>query len=100
MLIERPLKVATPPTAACVVVPDSVPPGPAFVPIAKVTLAVEAVRLPEASSIRAVTDGVIEAPATVFVGCTVNFTCAAGPTVMLNVVEVSPVNPVLVAVRV
>ena len=99
-MIDRLLNVATPPLAVCVDVPDNVPPGPEFVPMASVTFAVEVVRLPRLSSIRTVTDGEIEAPARVFVGCTVNFTCVAGPAVMLNVVEVSPVNPVLVAVRV
>ena len=98
-MIDTLLNVATPPLAACVSVPANVPP-PGFVPMANVTFAMEVVRFPEASSIRTVTDGEIEAPATAFVGCTVNFTCAAAPIVMLKVVEVALVNPVLVAVRV
>ena len=71
-----------------------------FVPIPTVTFAVEVVRFPEASSIRTVTDGVIAPLTAVLVGCTVNFTCAAAPTVMLNVDDVSPLNDALAAVRV
>src|SRR5262245_15992571 len=46
--IDRLANVATPPTAARVRVPDSVPP-PGLFPSATVTLAVELVRLPNAS---------------------------------------------------
>ena len=96
MLIERPLKVATPPTAACVVVPDSVPPGPAFVPITKVTLAVEAVRLPNWSSMRTVTDGVMGDPATAFVGCRTNDRAEAAAGVMAKAALVAAASPVVV----
>ena len=98
-MIDTLLNVATPPLAACVSVPANVPP-PGFVPMANVTFAMEVVRFPEASSIRTVTAGVIAAPAIVLVGCALNFTCAAAPTVMLNVDDVSPLNDALAAVRV
>lgn len=79
LLIERPLNVAMPPEAATVVVPLSVPP-PAFVPIAIVTEAVLLVtRFPLESSTCTVIAGVIEAPATVLLGCWLNANFAAAP---------------------
>ena len=67
--MERPLKVATPLTALTILVPPRVPP-PGFVPMATVTEAVLVVTtLPFASSTCSVTAGLMEAPATVFVGC-------------------------------
>ena len=88
----RPAKVATPATAFCVNVPDSVPP-PGFVPMAKVTAADDPVTtFPPASSMLICTDGVIGAPAFVFVGCTVNASCEAGPAATLNVLLVAPVR--------
>src|SRR2546425_992667 len=92
--------VATPPTAATGPPPDSVPP-PALVPMASVTLPVKPVAvLPFAS--RAVTSiaGVMLAPATVLVGCTVNTRVAAVPAVILNAVLVPVAGPVALAVRV
>ena len=63
--------VATPDTAATVVVPDSLPPL-GFVPIATVTLPVKWVAVfPCASCAVTWTAGVIAVPATTFVGCTV-----------------------------
>ena len=62
-LIDRFPNVATPPTAATVVVPESVPP-PGFVPIAIVMLPVKDVTVvPPLSTARTVTAGEIEAPA-------------------------------------
>src|SRR5438046_9949757 len=76
--------VATPATAATGPPPDSVPP-PVLVPMARVTLPVKPVAVfPFAS--RAVTSiaGVMLAPATVLVGCTVNTRVAALPAVTLQ----------------
>src|SRR5947209_15051250 len=78
LLMERLLKVAVPLTAATVVVPLRVP-LLGLVPIAIVTLAVLLVRLPFASRICTVTAGVMDAPATVFVGCWPNTSCVAAP---------------------
>src|SRR5713226_9829159 len=80
-------KDATPATAPCISVPDSVPP-PALVPIATVTLPVNPVALLLfASSAVTWTAGVIAAPAVLFVGCTVNTSLVATPeaTMMLAV---------------
>ena len=67
--IERPGNVATPFTAATVLVPESVPP-PGFVPIASVTFPVNVVTVaPPLSAARTVTAGVIVPPAWTFVGC-------------------------------
>src|SRR2546425_6749367 len=80
--------VATPPLAATVVVPESVPP-PAFVPIASATFPVNPVAvLLLASSAVTCTAGVIAAPADVVLGCTENTSCVAVPAVMLNAVLV------------
>lgn len=81
MLIARLLKVATPPTAATVAVPESVP-LPGFVPIAMVTEAVLLTRLPFASWICTVIAGVIGEPEAVLDGWTPNASFeAAGVTV-------------------
>ena len=64
--------MATPPTAATVVVPDSVPP-PGFVPIASVTFPVnDGIVVPVLSTTRTVTAGDIGAPACSLVGCWAN----------------------------
>src|SRR5260221_14031659 len=69
LLIERSLNVATPPEAATVVVPLSVPP-PALVPIASVTLRVSAVTtIVKTSSTRTAMAGALPAPAPAVVGC-------------------------------
>src|SRR5437773_2684762 len=79
-----PEKVATPATAATVLVPDRVP-VPGFVPIATVMLPVTPVAVfPWPSWAVTWTSGVIAAPATVGVGCTENTSCVAVPAVMLN----------------
>src|SRR5450759_1413981 len=86
--------------AATVLVPNSGPP-PGFVPIARVIQSVAVVTvLPPASWTVTVTAGVIATPATVFVGCAVNASLLANPTVMLNVPLVAPVRPVAAAVSV
>ncbi len=74
--------VATPPTAATVVVPASVPP-PGFALVASVTAAWYAASvLPKGSSAVTTTDGVTLAPAVLLFGCTVKASCvaAAGAT--------------------
>src|SRR5256885_16196381 len=79
-----PEKLATPATAATVLVPDKVP-VPGFVPIATVTFPVNPVAvLPFPSWAVIWTAGVIAAPAVVVLGCTLNTNCAAEPAVMLN----------------
>ena len=66
--IERLANVATPLTAAPVVVPVRTPPA-GLVTIAMVTFAVLVVRFPAASSIRTVMAGAMARPAVVFDGC-------------------------------
>src|SRR3954471_7077702 len=81
--MDRLAKIATPATAATVVVPDSVPP-PGLAPMATVTFAVEVgMVLANASCTVTRTDGAMEAPAIAFVGWTVNasWLAAAGTTV-------------------
>src|SRR5438477_3374208 len=90
--MDRPEKVATPAEAATVVVPERVP-DPGLAPKPTVTSAVEPVRLSKASRIRTVTAGVMEAPATVLVGCWPKTTLAGSAEVMLKVEEVAPANP-------
>src|SRR6266480_1420863 len=97
--------IATPFTAATLLVPDSVPP-PGFAPSATVIVPVKPVTtLPEAS--RAATRTVaIVWPAWVDVGCVVNARFVAGGggggggAVMLNAALVVPVNPVALATSV
>src|SRR5262245_21338682 len=90
---------ATPPTAATVVVPDSVPPA-GFVPIASVIGAVELVTVFPFASCTMTTTAGIAAPAAVFVGCAVIASFAAAPGVMLNALLVAPVSPAAVALSV
>src|SRR5437762_928779 len=83
-----PEKVATPATAATVLVPDKVP-LLGFVPIATVMFPVNPVAvLPLASWAVIWTAGVIPAPATALVGWTVKTSAVAVPAVMLNAVLV------------
>src|SRR5205814_2200461 len=90
--------VATPPLAATVAVPESVPP-PALVPIATVTFPVNPVAvLLLASSAVTCTAGVIAAPADVALGSTENTSCVAVPAVILNAVLVVVPAPVAVSV--
>src|SRR2546422_876012 len=100
MLMPSPGNVATPAAAATVVVPERVP-LPGFAPSATVTLPVKAGSvLPRASSAVTCKAGVIDAPAAVLVGCTVNTSCVAVPGVMVNAALVVPVAPVALAVSV
>ena len=100
MSIDRSEKVATPFTAATVFVPLKVP-EEGFVPIASVTEAEEEVTtLPFASRTSTLTAGVIAAPAVVLEGWTLKASLFAEPGVMLKELLVSPVNPLLEAVRV
>src|SRR5438046_4275791 len=93
-----PEKVATPATAATVLVPDKVP-VLGFVPIATVMLPVNPVAvLPLPSWAVTSTAGVIAAPATVFVGSTQKTSAVAVPAAMLHAVLV--VLPAPAAVRV
>src|SRR5438046_9293903 len=72
-------KVATPLTAATVVVPERVPLA-GLVPIATVMLVVAVVTvLPWASWTATCTAGVIAAPAAALLGCTVKTSFAAAP---------------------
>ena len=84
--------VATPATAAAVVVPESVAPL-ALAPSATVTLPLNPVAVfPCASRAVTRTAGVITAPAVVPVGCTVNSSCAACPGEMSKGALVAPVS--------
>jgi len=99
LLMLRPVNVATPLTAAAVSVPDNVPLA-GFVPIAKVTEAVEVVTVfPPASSTVTCT-WLMVAPALVFVGCVVKASLVAGPAVTLKDALVAAVRPVLAAPKV
>src|SRR3954471_18105871 len=98
--MERLEKLATPPTAATVPVPDSVPP-PGLVPMATVMLAVELVTvLLNASCTVTCTAGATDTPATAFAGWTVNASLVAAAGLMLNADEVAPVSGADAAVSV
>src|SRR5207302_663389 len=76
-ILLSPGNVATPATAATVVVPERVP-LPGFAPSAIVTLPVKPVAVfPCPSSAVTCTAGVMDAPAAVFVGSTENASCVA-----------------------
>src|SRR5947208_11972550 len=88
----RPGNVATPATAATVLVPDKVP-LLGFVPIATVMFPVNPVAvLPLPSWAVTWTAGVIAAPATVCVGCTENTSCVAVPAEIGNAHLCTPVT--------
>src|SRR5437773_1877412 len=96
--LRSPEKLATPATAATVLVPDKVP-VLGLVPIAPVMFPVISLAvLPLASWAVTSTAGVIAAPAVVVLGCTLNTNCVAPPAVILNAALV--VLPAPVAVRV
>src|SRR5262245_50547681 len=98
--MERVEKVATPATAATVVVPESVPP-PGLVPIATVMLAVELVTvLLKASCTVTCTEGAMLAPAVAFVGWTVKASLVAAAGLMLNAALDAPVSAPEAAVKV
>jgi len=93
-----PGNVATPATAATVLVPDKVP-VLGFVPIATVMLPVNPVAvLPFPSWAVIWRAGVIVAPATVFVGSTLKTSAVAVAGVMLNAALVALPAPVAVRV--
>src|SRR5437870_5555944 len=93
-------KVATPFTAATVVVPARVPLA-GLVPIATVMLVVAVVTVLrwEERSVGCA-PGVRAAPAAALLGCTVKTSFAAGPALMLNALLVAPLRSVAVAVSV
>src|SRR5205823_3011560 len=98
--MDRLGKVATPLTAATVVVPDSVPP-PGLLPMATVMLAVELVTvLLNASCTVTCTAGLIAAPAVALVGWTVKATLLAAAGLMVNADEVAEVSGAEAAVSV
>src|SRR5437870_2595986 len=82
--MPSPGNVATPATAATVVVPERVP-LPGFAPSAIVTLPVKPVAVfPCPSSAVTCTAGVMDAPAAALLGCTETTRCVAAPAAMLN----------------
>src|SRR6185295_14515440 len=90
--MDRLASVATPFTAATVVVPESAPP-PGLVPIATVMLAVELVTvLLNASCTVTCTAGAMATPAVALDGCTVNASLVAAAGVMVKAPEVAPVS--------
>src|SRR5438128_2657130 len=92
--------VATPLTAATLVVPASVPP-PGLAAIASATLPLNGVAvLPCASCAVTWTAGVIAAPRVALDGWTVNTRWVAPPAETLNAALVGDVSPVAAAVRV
>ena len=91
--------MATPATAATVVVPERVPP-PGLLPIATVTLPVNAAVFPCASRAVTCTAGVIATPAVAGPGCTVNTSCVAAPGATSKPALVAPVRPVAAPVKV
>src|SRR5436189_34727 len=94
-----PEKLATPATAATVLVPDKVP-VLGFVPIATVIFPVNPVAvLPLPSWAVTSTAGVIAVPAVVVLGCTLNTNCVAEPEGMLNRALVVLPAPVSVSVQ-
>src|SRR6185295_9357771 len=98
--MERVENVATPPTAAALAVPESVP-LPGLAPIATVMFAVELVTVfPKVSCTVTCTAGLIAAPAISSVGCAVNASLDAAAGLMLNPLEVAPVRATEVALSV
>src|SRR5713226_436353 len=94
------VNVATPATAAALVVPDSVPP-PGFVPSATVTVPVKLdTAFPKASRALTTTAGVIAAPAPVVLGCPVNASALAAPATTVTAAVCVTVTPAIAAVTV
>src|SRR5216683_3896491 len=97
---DRPGKLATPATAATVVVPDSTAPAaPVPAVIANVTLPVKLDAVcPEASRAVTTIDGASAAPAVAGSGgCTVKNSCVPTDAMMLNGTLVAPVSPAALA---
>src|SRR5688500_17369632 len=98
--MDRLEDVATPPTAATVVVPASVRP-PRLLPLGSAVLAVEPLTVfPNGSCTPTSTARLITAPAVALVGCTVKASLEAAAGVMLNADEVAPVRAAEVALSV
>src|SRR2546425_543929 len=93
-------KVATPLTAATVVVPERFFQASGDHRALLSFPARLSSELPWASWTATCTAGVIAAPAAVLLGCTVKTSLAAAPTLMLNALLVAPVRPVADAVSV
>src|SRR5438034_11315391 len=92
-------KVATPLTAATVVVPARVPLA-GLVPMASVMLVVAVVTvLPWASWTATCMAGEFAAPAAALLGCTVKWSFAAAPTWIVNALLVARGRTAAVAVR-
>src|SRR5713226_1597760 len=92
--------VATPPAAACVSVPASVPPA-GLVPIATVTGPVKlGTAFPNASRALTATAGAITAPAPVVLGCPVNASWLAAPATTVTAAVCVTVTPAIAAVTV
>src|SRR2546427_227708 len=91
--MERLPNVATPPTAATVALPESVP-LPGLLPIASVILPENPVAvLPLPARAVTVTAGEIVAPAVAVVGCCVHTSWLAAARVPLDAVEAAPLMP-------
>src|SRR5438445_8461 len=98
--MDRLENVATPATAANVIVQESGAPT-GLVPMATVTLAEELVAvLPKASCTVTCTAGAMDTPATALLGWTETDSFEAAAGVMLKAAEVAPVNPDEAAVSV
>src|SRR5260221_10540302 len=100
--MAQPLKVATPATAAFERPPVQVRmPPPGFVPMARVTVAVEPMPLvtvlPPASWMATIGCGTRASPAVDVPGCVVKPSFAAGPAVIVSMTLVADVRPVAVA---
>src|SRR5512133_3538229 len=90
--MDRLENVATPATAATVVVPDSVPP-PGLVSMATVMFGVESVTvLPNASCTVTCTAGAMATPATASVGWVAKASFEAAAGLMVNAVEVAELS--------
>src|SRR5437868_127424 len=90
--MDRLENVATPPTAATVLAPDSVPP-PALVPIAMVTLSREPVTvLSKASRTVTCTGGAIATPAPAFAAFPTRRSSDLAAGLMLNAADVAPAS--------
>src|SRR5450759_508934 len=100
VVIVQPENVATPLDVACGFTQP--PTGGGVTPATAIVTLLEPVVtvLPPASWTVTVTAGLIDAPASVFVGCAVKASLFAVPTVMSNAVLVAPVREPLVAERV
>src|SRR2546427_65753 len=95
-----PGSVATPATAATVVVPERVP-LPGCAPSAPVPLPVPPAGVSaRPSSAVTCTAGVMDAPAAVLLGCVVNASCVAVPGATVNVALVTLETPVALAASV